>query len=780
MDGLLPGIVAALRAAPNLVLEAPPGAGKTTRVPPALLDAGLSEILVLEPRRLAARLAARFVAQERGENLGRTVGYQVRFEQVESSETRIRFVTEGVLTRRLLSDPRLHGVAAVILDEFHERHLEGDLALALLLRLQQTARPDLRLMVMSATLEGDRVARFLGGCPVLRSDGRLFPTKITYTPHSSEPLEQRVASALGRLVSEQSAGDVLVFLPGAAEIRRAMAAAEGLSQRHSLLLLPLHGDLSPERQDRAVAAADRRKVIFSTNVAESSITIEGVRAVIDSGLARTARDSPWTGLPRIEISPVSRASATQRAGRAARLGPGHVVRLFTEQDFAARPAHDGPEILRRELAGLCLDLHACGVTDPRQLNWLDAPPDEALAAAEELLLRLGALDGAGTITEDGRRMARMPVHPRLARLVLDAGSEGPALAALLSAGARLPHDHRPHSPSDLFVLLEQPRDRFISRLESQLRSHAARAARTDDSTVLKAVLCAFPDRVARRRKGPELRLSNGASALQAPSSAVDQHEFLVAIDIEERPDQRLPLVRIASSIQPDWLLDLFPERLREEGGLEWNRLAERVETRSALYYDQLLVDESRGHQPEPEAAAALLAQKALEVGLERFTGADDLAALRARMAFAAQHSSLPALSGDQLQEALTRACYGLRSFAELEKAQILERLLDPETARRLEAVAPSRVRLPGGRTTRVHYSEGQPPWIASRLQDFIGMTETPRIASGRVALVVHLLAPNQRPVQMTQDLAGFWKRLYPELRRQLSRRYPKHAWPELD
>lgn len=524
IDALLPEIVATLTTASSLVLEAPPGAGKTTRVPSALLDAGFSDVLVLGPRRIAARMAARRVAEERGERLGESVGYQVRFESVASERTRLRFLTEGVLTRRLLSDPDLRGVGVVVLDEFHERHLEGDLALALLRRLQQTRHKDLKLIVMSATLHGEPIARYLGDSPVLRSEGRLFPLEVTHTPHSAESLEQRVRHAVESVLREQSEGDVLVFLPGAAEIRRAQRELAPLAQRKDLLLLPLHGDLSPDEQDRAVAPAQQRKIILSTNVAESSITIDGVRAVIDSGLARVATDSPWTGLPRVELARVSRASATQRAGRAGRTAPGRVVRLYAQDDFLRRPEHDAPEIMRRELAQLCLDLHAAGLPHPSQIAWLDAPPVNAVDAAEDLLHRLGALDAKGAVTGAGKRMALMPLHPRMARLVLEAesrgvGDEGCTLAALISAGERLPEQPPHPSPSDLLLLLEQrPSERAKRTVQQLLKLVRPRTRGGSDNNLLLAVLAAFPDRVARRVGSGQLKLSNGASAVLAKNS----------------------------------------------------------------------------------------------------------------------------------------------------------------------------------------------------------------------------------------------------------------------
>ena len=440
IDELLPAILHHLRTLNHLVLEAPPGAGKTTRVPPALLDLlpGLAarEVLVLEPRRLAARLAARYVAGERGEPVGETVGYQVRFEEVAGPRTRLRFLTEGVLTRRMLSDPDLERVGCVVLDEFHERHLEGDLALALLRRLQRTRRPDLKLVVMSATLDAAPIAQYLAGkggqpLPVLRSAGRQHQLEIEYTPHSAAPVEDQVAAALQRLPARGPAGHVLVFLPGSFEIRRAQTACAALAHRHGWQLLPLYGDQSPEEQDRAVSPCAQKKIILSTNVAESSITIDGVAAVIDSGLARVASHSPWSGLPALQVARISQASANQRAGRAGRTGPGRAIRLYPLEDFVRRPAQDVPQILREDLAPTALLLAAMNL-DLGSLDWLDAPPAAAIDQAGELLRQLGATGGTA------REMARYPLHPRLSRLLVEArrrgvARDGCAVAALLSA-----------------------------------------------------------------------------------------------------------------------------------------------------------------------------------------------------------------------------------------------------------------------------------------------------------------------------------------------------------
>ncbi|HEV2689141.1 MAG TPA: ATP-dependent helicase HrpB [Bryobacteraceae bacterium] len=768
IDDLLPAIIRSLRDSPNLVIEAPPGAGKTTRVPPALLSLVRGQVLVLEPRRIAARMAARRVAQERGEKLGETIGYQVRFEEVSSARTRLRFLTEGILTRRLISDPKLVGVDAVVLDEFHERHLETDLALALLHRLQTTKRPDLRLIIMSATLDAAPIARYLGGSPVLRSEGRLFDLTITHQPYSADPLEKKVARALENLLAEKRAGDILVFLPGAAEIRRAARECQPLAAKHKLLLLPLHGDLPPAEQDRAVSGAPQRKVILSTNVAESSITIDGVTAVVDSGLARSASDSPWTGLPTLEVRRISKASATQRAGRAARTAPGRVIRLYTADDFHRRPDHDAPEITRRELSELCLHLRAMGIASPSELAWLDPPPQAALTRAEDLLERLGATG------DRARRMSQYPLHPRLARLVLEAvergaGEEGCAAAALLSSGART-------ESCDLLHLLDSDLDPRTRQHLQQIRRLVRPPARQQHqpNALPISLLTAFPDRVARRRKDNQLLLASGGSATLACECSAD---FLLAIDIEDRSEHALPLVRLYAPIEPDWLVDLFPDRVCERAGVDWNRIAERVDAVSALLYDQLVIEETRSGTPDPELAAALLAEKVIEAGVGRFVDPDELAGFLARIAFASEHASIPKI---EIDSAFRELCQGLKSFAELKiAAQSMIPMLEKRAGRqRLNEIAPATIRLPSGRQTKINYEPGKPPWIASRLQDFFGLRETPRIANGKVALVVHLLAPNQRPVQTTTDLAGFWQRLYPQVRRELSRRYPKHKWPE--
>jgi ATP-dependent helicase HrpB len=599
------------------------------------------------------------------------------------------------------------------------------------------------MVVMSATLDAAPVARFLGECPVIRSEGRLFPIQIDYTPHSAAPLEEQVCVAMERVLSGTTSGDLLVFLPGAAEIRRCARALESIAVRRSLLVTPLHGDLSPAEQDRAVASADRRKIILSTNIAESSVTIEGVTAVIDSGLARVPIDSPWTGLPSLHVQRVSQASATQRAGRAGRTASGHVVRLYTAEDFHRRPTADPPEIVRRELSQVVLQLRAMKI---EKLEWLDAPPAAALAAAETLLDRLGAT----------AEMAALPLPPRLARLVLEAANRGAtekgcAAAAVLSAGER--------GSTDLLALMEREWQPQTRRVYGQLRGLVrarSRAGSGKDTAVLLSVLAAFPDRVARHRRDGELLLSGGGSA-RLPDC---RYDFLVAIDVEDRRDRGLPLVRLAAPIEPEWLLDRATERIT----LEWNRAAERVDEVTALVYDQLVIEETRRPAPESDDASRMLAEKAREAGVEKFADREALEQLRARAAFAG--------SAVDPEKALESLCLGRSSFSELASAGLLSALRPPK----LDQLAPETLRLPGGRQVKVYYALGKPPWIESRLQDFFGVRETPRVNGTPV--VVHLLAPNRRPVQVTRDLAGFWQRLYPQVRRELSRRYPKHKWPE--
>jgi ATP-dependent helicase HrpB len=845
IDDVLPDVVAALRAGPSLVVEAPPGAGKTTRVPRALLEAGLAgdgEIWVLEPRRLPARLAAERVARELGQRAGETVGYTVRFEDVSSPRTRLRFVTEGLLTRRLLDDPDLRGVGAVVLDEFHERHVATDLALSLLARLQRTRRPELRLVAMSATLEAGPLRTFLDGCPGVRSEGRLHPIEIEHLPNPDDrPLHDQVVGAVRRLLREGPAGDVLVFLPGAAEIRRAQEALAAAPGTAELLILPLHGELSLEDQSRAVRPDPaRRKIILSTNVAESSVTVEGVVAVVDSGLARVATHSPWTGLPTLAIQKISQAAATQRAGRAGRTRPGRALRLYTRHDHDGRKAHDVPEIARADLADTLLALAALGAGN--DFPWFEAPPAPALSAARDLLGRLGALDAGGALTPLGRRMARFPVHPRLARLVCEGEARGAGEAACLVAALISERDIRRGARAsfgrgarggrggggllgaaehgeildlvDLFREAEKTRFRAdtlrsleldarateaVGRARRQLAGALDRGGRgapavqgaAEDEALRLATLAAFPDRVARRRAPTDraVVLAEGGSAeLQFDPGS----EWLVAIDVEERGAGPRTTggrpggvaVRLAAAIEPEWLLELCADRVQEIDTLAFNSSTEQVERRAGLRLGALALDETVTPAPPGEETSRLLAEAALARGLERLPGAEGLPRLLARLAFArelAPEGALPPLAADDVAGVLRLACAGRRGFAQLAEADLASvamETLGHEAHQLLRTLAPERVTLPGGRGVTVNYVPGQPPWIESRLQDFFGMRVSPTVGGGRVPLTLHLLAPNGRAVQVTRDLANFWTQHYPPLRRELGRRYPRHSWPE--
>jgi ATP-dependent helicase HrpB len=839
IDAVLPAVVAAVRDRGVAVLVAPPGAGKTTRVPGALLDAGVvdGEIVVLQPRRIAARMAAARVAAERGGDrggqLGGEVGYEVRFDRKIGPTTRLRFVTEGVLTRRLLGDPELRGVGCVIIDEFHERNLDGDLALALVARLR-ARRPALRLVVMSATLDAEPVAAFLDDAPIVRSEGRTFPLAIEHAEQPDDrPLGRQVAAAIRRVAQASPSGgkpdgDILVFLPGAAEIRRCQDDLAEVAAIFDLAVLPLYGDLPAEDQDRAVRPAGRRKVILATNVAETSLTIDGVVCVIDSGLARIARHSPWTGLPSLQLEPVSRASCAQRAGRAGRTRPGRVVRLYTKHDHDTRRAFEVPEIARADLAGAALELHGAGLAGLAALGWFEPPPAAAATAAEDLLARLGAVE-RGAITPLGRRMLRFPLHPRLARIVCEAEGRGVAepacmIAALLGArelridrrGPRA--EARLASPSDLIDDLDALYDaRRHAMRGDRLRAHGldphaataadqiarqlariardARPAPADHDAVDRelrlAILTGFADRVGKRRapRSAEIVFAGGGAGVLAPSSAVIDAELVVAVDVADtsaRGEARKVQIRRASAIEASWLLDLYLDRIVERDELVWNASKQRVERLAQLTYDGLAIDESRdveGARRAGPAAAAVLAREALAAGIEQFVAKDALAVWRARVALVAKlapGSGLTAPTDAALAAVIARACDGAISFDELRELGLLARL-DAQLgdARALvDRLAPTHWRLPRRGKAPIHYALDQAPWIASRMQDFFGLARAPAIGDGRVPLVLHLLAPNQRPVQITTDLPGFWTKHYPALRKQLMRRYPKHAWPE--
>lgn len=840
IDPHLPEIGAALDAAGALVLTAPPGAGKTTRIPPFLHLRGTTasgEILVLEPRRLAARMGALRVAAELGERPGRTVGYSIRFDTVAGPHTRIRFLTEAVLVRQMLEDPGLEGVGTVILDEFHERSLATDLALALLRRLQRrVGRP--RLLVMSATMDPQPVAAFLDGAPVIALGETRYDLDISYEEKiDRRPLEKRVAGAVLGLFRSGLEGDILVFLPGAAEIRRAAAALRPTADRLGFRIQPLHGDLPAGEQALALQPGDAPRVILSTNVAETSITIPGIGAVVDSGLARISAHSAWSGRPTLTTARISKSSAAQRAGRAGRTRSGRVVRLYTRHDFLARPDADPPEIRRADLAEALLALHGAGIRDTGDFPWFEPPPQAALDAARRLLARLGAVDSSGLITDSGRRMLRFPVHPRIARMIVEGealgvGRDAALLAALLGerdirldaragvGGAGGPAREPASGPSDLLELIDRFREaetarfvperlralgldpravaavrqafRQIGRLSSTGAEPVSPAPPGErEEALLLAILRAFPDRVARRRRphARELLLAGGGSARLSDRSVVRTAPFLVAVDIEERldpADARAagPLVRLASAVEIEWLAALYPDALEERTERAWNEAAGRVDEVRRTLFEGITLEESVRPAPPSEESARLLAAAAAGRGIGLFADHASVPGLEVRAALLARcfpDPPFPPLGADAVAEAVARLCRDRCTLAELAAVSLVAALLEPLSARQralLERETPERIRLAGGRMVRVHYEPGRPPWIESRLQDFFGMAAAPTICGGRVPLTVHLLAPNRQAVQVTRDLAGFWTNHYPAIRRKLARRYPKHAWPE--
>lgn len=838
IDPVIPEVIAAARSGRRLVLVAPPGAGKTTRVPPALLGAGVLSadhptLVLLQPRRVAARASAARIAAENGWTIGQEVGYQIRFERRIGPATRLRVVTEGILTRQLLADPFLEGVGAVVLDEFHERSLDTDLALGLLREVRSAGRDDLIVVVMSATLDPEPIARFLDDAPILRAEGRPFPVEATYlpAPTARTPMHDQVARALALVLEENDGpGDVLVFLPGMEEIRRAARALEPLGARADLLVLPLHGSLPAEAQDRALRPADRRKVILATNVAETSLTIEGVSTVIDSGLARVARHDPARGLDRLELVRISRASAAQRAGRAGRTGPGRCIRLWSARDDRGLAEFDVPEIRRVDLASTVLALHAWGIDDPARFGWFEAPPAEALSGADHLLKMLGALDARdGRITPIGRELLRFPVHPRIGRLLLGAGGlrfEAATLAALLSekdilgptgpapgSGPGPPRsDSKGRGRSDLLARLdlieESERSRFDSRLRARgvdlaavrrvirarddlLRSCRGRPgqhASAVEDQLLKLPLLAYPDRVVRRRLGDESTglMVGGRGVRLDPGSIVRDPELFLALDPREdrRSGAREARVRSASEVRLEWLEELFPDAIRRDRIIRFDEARGRaIAAQTLMYRDLVISEETHGSVEPAEASAALadwLSARASEFvrGMESAANwLDRVACLRSWM----PELDLPTFDPNELAEVLATACAGHRSVEEVRRVPLVPLLrgrLTYAQARALDEEAPEALVVPSGSRIRLTYEPGRPPLLAARLQELFGWTETPRLAGGRVPVLLQLLGPNFRPVQVTDDLRSFWASTYFQVRKDLRARYPRHAWPD--
>jgi len=738
----------ALAGSRAAVLVAPPGSGKTTRVPPALVGAG--PVFLLQPRRVAARSIARRIAEEQGWTLGGEVGWQVRFERRFGKDTRLLVATEGVLTRRLQSDPLLSGFRTIVLDEFHERSLHADLAMAFA-RQAWRARDDLRILVMSATLDAGPVAAFLGDCPVIDVPGRPYPIEVRYEPHVS------LAGAV-RSVLERAGGHVLCFLPGAPEIRRAQAE---IGTPAGVQVLPLHGTLSAEEQDLALAPSVVRKVILATNVAETSLTVEGVTDVIDSGQHKVLRYDAERGLDRLELERIPADSAEQRAGRAGRTGPGRVVRLWDERD-RLRPRRE-PEIERVDLAGPLLEVLAWG-GDVAGFEWFEAPPPEGVAAAMGLLERLGAVSG-GRLTSEGEAMHRLPLHPRLARVLLSAGggARAAAVCAVLGEGWRpAVFGDAPTTDSDVLSAADRLRDAppGVRASARELLSFRGASSRPGDEGLLRALLAGFPDRVARRREpgSSRLVLSSGVGALLGRESGVREGEVLVALEVTGGVAGAAsePIVRTASRVERAWL-----EGVRTEVVYRLDEASGSVRAFAQDWYDRLLLGE-RPVPPDPEAAAFLLAD-----ALERRGLGDAAERLRRRLLVAGLEADLHA--------AVVAACRGRTSLPSLDEP---ERWLDPGTRDRLQRLAPERLPLPSGRTCALEYREDGSVVAAAKLQELFGLAETPCIGPRQLPVVFELLAPNGRPVQTTRDLRGFWERTYPEVRKELRGRYPRHPWPE--
>jgi ATP-dependent helicase HrpB len=787
----LPRLLAALDAAPNALLVAPPGAGKTTGVPPALLGAawrGNGRILVLEPRRLAARAAASRMAALRGEEVGDVVGLRTRLDARTSERTRIEVVTEGLLVRRLLGDPVLDGVAAVLFDEAHERAVEADLALALCLDLQRVLRPELRLLAMSATPDGARLASLLGG-PVIESEGRRFPVSVEYAARDlagPRELPDAVARAI-RVVLASHEGDVLAFLPGMAEIRRAQAALAGCGA----LVLPLHGDLPPAEQDRALRPAEGRRVVLATSVAETSLTVPGVRVVVDGGWRRSPRLDPATGLSRLTTLRVSRAAADQRAGRAGREAPGVAVRLWTEALHRGLTPHDRPEILEAELSGLLLDCLAWGAA-PQSLPFPDPPPGGALAAAAALLDRLGATR-QGAITEAGRRMAALGAHPRLASMMLAAGGAGEAalaadLAALLEErdplrGAQPPADvvlrldALAHGSPDADGATLARIRRTARQYRRRLRVPEAAQHAGDPGTLLAA---AFPDRIAQARGEPgSYRLSGGGSARLAPTDPLARQKLLAVAALDLRAS---PRIRLAAALDPAALPPSLAAQVEETRDTAFDSATGTVLTRQRRRLGALVL-EDRTVAADPAERALALA-RAIAARLDALPWTEPARQLQARAARLREFDpSLPDLADPALAATVENwllphldKLSRLADLGKLDLVALLRGVLGREAASRLDRHLPTEIALPGGRAA-VDYT--QPVPVASaRAQAFYGLQETPVLAGGRVPLRLALLSPAGRPIAVTADLAGFWRGAWADARRDMRGRYPKHDWPE--
>jgi ATP-dependent helicase HrpB len=809
IDDVLPELRAALATRSSAVLQAPPGAGKTTRVPLALLDErwlASQRIVMLEPRRLAARAAARRMADSLGEPVGATVGFRVRGETRVGTRTRVEVVTEGVLTRMLHEDAALDGVGLVIFDEFHERSLNADVGLALSLETQSVLRPELRLLVMSATLDGVAVAVLLDDAPVIASEGRTFSIEIRYLPRRSEQsIEGAVANAIRRALAEDG-GSVLAFLPGAGEIRRTQDMLESSALPRDVRVLPLFGAMPAAAQDEAIlpSSAGSRKVVLATAIAETSLTIEGVHVVVDSGLARVPAFSPRSGMSRLETVRVSRAAADQRSGRAGRTTPGICYRLWAAEEHAGLLERDRPEILQADLAPLALDLAVAGVVDAASLRWLDPPPAPALAHARLALMQLGALEADHRLTRHGRAIASFGVHPRIAHMLLRArelgfGATACVVAALLDERDPMRHGSLVPDPdfSHRVAIVEgrEPSSTVdrdsVRRVRERARTLRAMLrvpahASVDERECGRALALAFPDRVARRRTGAGERylLRNGLGAALPDGSSLTGAPFLAIAELgSQRPDAR---IQLAASLTRAELDEMLGDAVEREDVVEWRAVDRTIVAVRRERLGAIVLRETTLHDPDESAVAeALLSALTTEQGMS-LTWSDDASRLRSRLAFLHRHvDGWPDVSDDTLRATardwLLPHLIGLRRREEVEALDLGALLLSRASWRQrgeLDDLAPTHVEVPSGSRIRIDYTDPDAPVLAVRLQELFGLATTPSVARGAVPLTLHLLSPAHRPVQVTRDLGGFWRNSYFDVRRELRGRYPKHPWPD--
>jgi len=802
IDDVLGEVIAHLRQAPAVVVHAPTGAGKTTRLPGAVLDAGVAEgqVWCLEPRRIAARSAARHVAHLRGVRAGTEVGWHVRFEPRFDASTRLLYLTDGLAVRRLQANALLEDVGVVVFDEFHERSLATDLALSIVRRVQDEVRDDLKIVVMSATLDATRVSDFLGGAPIVRSQGRSYPVDIRYAPRPDDRRSwERCAGGVRELLGA-CRGDLLAFLPGVREIDR---TARLLSDLGDVDVLPLHGRLPPKAQDRALRTGPRRRVVLATNVAETSLTLDGIEGVVDTGLAKILRNDPGSGLDRLVLEPISQASADQRAGRAGRQQPGIALRLWTERSHRGRPVQDTPALRRTDLAGALLQLRGWGEPDPRAFPWVEPPPESAVDAGEALLEELGLVH-EGDLTPDGAVAAALPVHPRLGVLLVQAARLGHARLGAAAAAAlseRDPfrrHDRDapppPASTSDvldraLALLHGDPRlrpgarqalSRIVDRLERAVRDRV-RPERTaePDPALRRAIGRGWSDRLAQRRTptGRRARMRGGRGVILAPESALHHGDLFVCVQVDDGPT-REALVRQASAVDLDWL----PVREVLTTGFDPER-GQVVARRERRVHD-LVLDTHPAPLPDDDTVAQALA-RALSDDLDALPlGERPVGDLRARLHHLARvlpDTGAPDPDLDWVRERLPELCRGHRGTSTLTAQALHDAILDqlPWRVRQaLDQHAPERLEVPSGSRVRLQWSWEGPPVLAVRMQEMFGCTQTPRVLGDRVPVLLHLLAPNMRPAQITEDLASFWANTYDEVRKELRRRYPKHAWPD--